>query len=155
MLHDISTTALVVCIAAAFVAGFVDAVAGGGGLIQLPVLLAVFPNLPLATVSGTNKSVSVIGTTAAASTYARRMRVPVRLVVPMAICAFAGSASGAALVTHVDRKAFEPIIVTILIGVTIVTLLRPDMGKVPSARERGPVAASARSEGHTSELQSH
>ena len=143
MLHDVGLATLIVCIAAAFLAGFVDAVAGGGGLIQLPVLLSVFPHLPLATVSGTNKSVSVIGTAGAATTYARRMRLPMRMVGPMAIAAFAGSACGAALITHVDRSAFEPIIVVLLIGVTIVTITRPELGRTPREQQRGPIAASA------------
>ena len=140
-MHDISTWALVTCVAVAFVAGFVDAVAGGGGLIQLPVLLALFPGWSLATVSGTNKSVSIVGTSGAAATYARRTPVLRPAVLLMAALAFAGSAAGAALVTRVDRALFEPVILGLLILVTLITLARPTLGTHPATRERGPWSA--------------
>lgn len=132
---------LAVCVAAAFLAGFVDAVAGGGGLIQLPVLLAVLPTFPLATVSGTNKSVSIVGTAGAAVTYSRRVAVDRRTVIPMASAAFAGSAAGAALVTQVDRSALEPAVIVLLIGVTVYTLVRPDFGAVERSGRGGPRTA--------------
>lgn len=138
---ELSIWVIAACVLAAFIAGFVDAVAGGGGLIQLPVLLAVFPSLPLATVSGTNKSVSVVGTSAAAATYARRLPVRTSTVVPMALCAFAGSAAGAALVTRVNRAQFEPALIVLLIGVIAFTMLRPDIGATSRPAARGPVAA--------------
>ena len=142
MWHDISTWTLVICIGVAFLAGFVDAVAGGGGLIQLPVMLLAFPNQSLATVSGTNKSISIVGTTAAARTYAKQIPFNPKFVVPMAASAFAGSAGGAALVTRISRAAFEPIILGMLIAVVIVTLFRPDFGNVTRPQPRGPVSAS-------------
>lgn len=142
-MDDVTLLTVVICVAAAFVAGFVDAVAGGGGLIQLPVLLSVFPSLPLATVSGTNKSVSVVGTTAASVTYARRMPLQRATILPMAVCAFAGSAAGAALVTRVSRAAFEPVILVLLIAVTVFTLVRPDLGRIERHRTSRPWAAAA------------
>lgn len=138
---DITWWAVGLCVVAAFLAGFVDAVAGGGGLIQLPALLAVFPTAPLALISGTNKSVSVVGTSAAALTYGRGMSLQARVVVPMAASAFAASAAGAALVTRLDRAMVEPIIMVVLIGVVVFTLLRPDMGTVVGQRPRGVLAA--------------
>jgi uncharacterized membrane protein YfcA len=137
MPSELTWTVLAVCVVAAFLAGFVDAVAGGGGLIQLPVLLAVLPTAPLATVSGTNKSVSVVGTTGAAVSYARRVDMDRRTVLTMAGAAFLGSAGGAALVTTVDRDAFEPVILVLLIAVTVFTLVRPDFGKIPRSRHGG------------------
>lgn len=142
MWHDISLWTLAICIAAAFLAGFVDAVAGGGGLIQLPIMLLAFPQQSLATVSGTNKSISIVGTTAAARTYAKRISFNPQFVGTMAVFAFAGSACGAALVTKVSRQAFEPILLGMLIAVAIFTLVRPDFGSVLRPEPRGPLAAS-------------
>lgn len=142
MWHDVSMWTLAICIAAAFLAGFVDAVAGGGGLIQLPVMLLAFPHESLATVSGTNKSISIVGTTAAARTYAKRIAFNPKFVATMAFFAFLGSASGAALVTKVSRQAFEPILLSMLIAVAVFTLFRPDFGNVPRHDSRGLVAAS-------------
>lgn len=126
---DISIWVIALCITAAFLAGFVDAVAGGGGLIQLPTLLVAFPSAPLATVMGTNKSISIIGTSAAANTYRRRIPADRRVLVLMLIFAFLGSFAGSALVTFVDRTVFEPIILVILIGVAIFTIKNPTFGQ--------------------------
>lgn len=127
--ENISIWVVVLCISAAFLAGFVDAVAGGGGLIQLPTLLVALPNTALATIMGTNKSVSIIGTTAAANTYRKKIPTDKRLLIPMVAFAFLGSFSGSALVTYVDRKWFEPIILIILIAVAVFTLFRPNFGQ--------------------------
>lgn len=127
--ENISLWVVALCVAAAFLAGFVDAVAGGGGLIQLPILLISFPNTALATVMGTNKSVSIVGTTAAANTYRKKIPTDRRVLLPMVSCAFLGSMAGSALVTHVERTWFEPIILVILIGVAIFTLARPSFGQ--------------------------
>jgi uncharacterized membrane protein YfcA len=115
---------------AAFTAGFVDAVAGGGGLIQLPTLLFAFPNAPLASVLGSNKAVSIVGTSTAAVTYRNRVQSRGQQLVPIMITAFAGSGCGAVLATRVDRAVFEPIIILILICVGIFTLVRPDFGTI-------------------------
>jgi uncharacterized membrane protein YfcA len=127
--ENISFWVLALCVSAAFLAGFVDAVAGGGGLIQLPILLVSFPNTALATIMGTNKSVSIVGTTAAANTYRKKLPTDRRVLIPMVSFAFLGSMGGSALVTHVDRRWFEPIILIILIAVAIFTLLRPTFGQ--------------------------
>jgi uncharacterized membrane protein YfcA len=127
--ENISLWLIALCICAAFLAGFVDAVAGGGGLIQLPTLLVVFPNTALATIVGTNKSVSIFGTTAAANTYRKKLPTDRRVLVPMIIFAFLGSMAGSALVTYVEREWFEPIILVILIVVALFTIFRPTFGQ--------------------------
>ncbi len=127
--ENIPLWVFVLCIFAAFLAGFVDAVAGGGGLIQLPTLLVALPNTPLATVMGTNKSISIIGTSAAANTYRKRMPTDRRVLVQMITFAFIGSLVGSFLVTFVNRQIFEPIILLVLIGVAVFTLRNPDFGR--------------------------
>lgn len=141
--ENISTWVILLVIGAAFVAGFVDAVAGGGGLIQLPVLLIAFPQTALATLLGTNKSVAVVGTAAAANTYRKKIPANRKVLVPMLICAFLGSVAGAALVTHVDRKMFEPIVLVILIGVAIFTIIRPSFGQHEKLESKVAVAKAA------------
>lgn len=132
---DPGTIALL-CVAAAC-AGWIDAVTGGGGLVQLPSLLIAMPDQPPATALGTNKLSSVIGTSAAALTYARRTRVDLRTALPMAIAAFVGAAGGALLASHLPAQAFRPVILVLLVAVWIYTLLRPAMGLEENRRFTG------------------
>ena len=134
-LAEISILIVAVCVAAAFLAGFIDAIAGGGGLIQLPVLLWTFPTAPLASILGTNKAVSIVGTSTAANTYRKKIEVNVKLLIPMMSAAFVGSVVGALLATNISREMFEPIILVILIGVGTFTILRPEFGKLEKVRE--------------------
>lgn len=135
---DVTVWIVSVCVVAAFMAGFVDAVAGGGGLIQLPVLLWTFPSAPLASILGSNKAVSIVGTSAAANTYRKRIQVSVNQLVPMMSAAFVGSLGGAFLATNVSRETFEPIILVVLIAVGSFTILRPDFGKLETNRDFSP-----------------
>jgi uncharacterized membrane protein YfcA len=134
-LVDVTIWIVLICVVAAFLAGFVDAVAGGGGLIQLPVLLWTFPSAPLASILGTNKAVSIVGTSTAAHTYRKRIQVSAKQIVPMMSAAFVGSLCGAILATNVSREMFEPIILVVLIAVGSFTILRPDFGKLETNRD--------------------
>lgn len=142
---DPGTIALL-CVAAAC-AGWVDAVTGGGGLVQLPSLLIALPGEPPATSLGTNKLSSVIGTSAAAITYGRRTRIDLRTALPMALAAFAGAACGALLASRLPAQAFRPVILVLLIAVWVYTLLRPAMGLEErrrfTGRRHGVIAAIA------------
>jgi uncharacterized membrane protein YfcA len=116
----------------AFLAGFVDAVVGGGGLIQLPALLLLLPPAraaDLAAVLGTNKLASIWGTGMAVVQYAPRVRFRWSGVLPAAVTAFLFSWLGAAAVSHLDRRVLEPVILVLLIGVTAYTALRPGLGQ--------------------------
>jgi uncharacterized protein len=132
---DLSTLTFLSLIVGAFTAGFVDAVAGGGGLIQLPTLLFAFPNAPLASVLGSNKAVSIVGTSAAAATYRTKVQSRGQQLLPIMATAFGGSIVGAALATRVDRAVFEPIIIFILICVGIFTLARPEFGTIQRSKK--------------------
>lgn len=118
---------LLLVLAAAF-AGWVDAVSGGGGLVQLPALLLGLPNASPAAVLATNKLSSVCGTTAAAVTYQRRVRPDLRTALPMAAVALAGSAAGAAGASVLPRGVFEPVVLVLLVGVAAFAARRPRMG---------------------------
>jgi uncharacterized membrane protein YfcA len=123
-------------------AGFVDAVAGGGGLIQLPALLALLPGVPVTTVLGTNKGASVFGTSVAAIRYARSVEVPWRSVVFAAAMAFAGSFVGAGLAKRIDPAFMRPLVLAMLLAVAAWTYFRPGFGMQSRGREL-PIAAAA------------
>ena len=82
---------------AALFAGFVDSIVGGGGLIQLPALFTAFPGTTPATLFGTNKLASIVGTTSAAIQYSRRVAIPWRVAGPGALAALVGSWYGSSL----------------------------------------------------------
>lgn len=115
--------------AAAFCAGWVDSVVGGGGLIQLPALLLAFPALPVTTAMGTNKFASVFGTTSAAITYARRVRHDWWIVAPTALTALVSSAGGALAASRVSSAALRPIILGVLGLVALLVVTRPSLGR--------------------------
>lgn len=130
MLSDISTLTLVFILVAAFSAGFVDAIAGGGGLIQLPALLISFPDREVAEVAGTNKLGSIFGTSAAALNYRRNIKTDPKLLLAMVLPAFIGSGSGSLLATQISTEQLKIAIVVMLVAVFAYTLARPDLGKV-------------------------
>lgn len=137
MIGELDPFALVLLCLAAAGAGWVDAVSGGGGLLQVPSLLVALPQSPPALALGTNKLASIIGTTGAASTYLRSSVLDLRTAMPMTLAAIAGSALGASLATRIPAQAFRPVILVLLIGVWLWTLLRPQMGSEQRLRWEG------------------
>ena len=117
-------------ILAAFIAGLVDAVVGGGGLVQIPALFAAQPGAAPATLFGTNKFASVFGTANAAWRYARRVEMPWRTILPAALAAFALSYAGAAAVAWLPKDAVRPLILFLLIFAAGYTLLKKDFGQL-------------------------
>ena len=101
----------------AFLAGLVDSVVGGGGLIQLPALFIFLPGALPATVFGTNKLSSVFGTGFALRQYARHVTIDWRVAGPAAGAAFAFAWLGARAVSHVHPSHLRPIILVLLIAV--------------------------------------
>lgn len=118
----------------AFLAGFIDAVVGGGGLIQVPALFVLKPELPPATLFGTNKFSSIFGTANASWQYARRVELPWRTVGLTAASAFAFSFLGARAVSHFDAAAIRPLILMLLIAVFAYTLWKKDFGALHAPR---------------------
>lgn len=109
-------------------AGFIDAVAGGGGLIQVPALFATLPHETPAALFGTNKGSSVWGTLNATWRYSRRVALPWRVVLPAALAAFVSSFLGAAVVSWLPKEVVRPLVLALLIGVWIYTLRQPGFG---------------------------
>ncbi len=125
--------ALLLC-AFALLAGALDAVVGGGGLVQLPALLVVLPQAPVVALLGTNKLASVVGTASAAVTYNRRIAVDRRTAAVMAAAAFVGSGAGALLATSVDGDVLKPVVLGALVAVLAYTLRTPSLGEVERLR---------------------
>lgn len=137
-LLELSVLTIMLLVGAAFVAGWVDAVVGGGGLIQLPALLTALPaDTSTSTVLGTNKIASAAGTAVSSWTYVRRITPIAATAIPLVLCALAGSALGAGLATFVPKPWLSPIVLVALIAVGLYTLLRPAMGLVHEPRHRG------------------
>ena len=120
-------TAIFLALAAGF-AGFVDAIAGGGGLIQLPALLIGLQAKELPLILGTNKVPAVFGTSSAAINYFRTVKPDLRLTVTMMAPAFFGSVAGAFSATAIPKDLFRPVIVLLLILVAIYTWRKPELG---------------------------
>ena len=122
---------------AALCAGWVDAVVGGGGLIQIPALLLGFPQAAPVQILATNKIGSICGTSVSAGTYYRRVRPDLKTALPLALLAFAGALVGASLVSHISRAAFNPIILVVLIAVGTYTVFTPTLGELTRLRFTG------------------
>ncbi|MBO0932086.1 sulfite exporter TauE/SafE family protein [Fibrella aquatilis] len=124
---DISTL-LTIC-ACSFLAGFIDSIVGGGGLVQTPALLINLPDYPLPTLLGTSKFPSLAGTLTGAVQYTRRVVVQWRLLWPMALAAFLASAAGSYTLTQVPNAFMKPLALLILICVFLYTLLNRNFGQ--------------------------
>ena len=140
MEFDFSWAFAALCVLA-FFAGLVDSVIGGGGLIQVPALLVMLPGVPVATIFGTNKIVSVSGTTVALAQIARKVTVPWRMLLAAAIVGAIFAFIGARSVTLIDPSLLQPIILLLLIAVAIYTFMRKDFGhlhapKWPESKQR-------------------
>ncbi len=123
---------------AALLAGFIDAVAGGGGMVQVPALFAALPADVPATVFGTNKVASILGTANAAWRYARRIRVPWQIAVPAAAAAFVSSFLGAMTVAWLAKEVVRPLVLALMIVVVTYTAMKPDFGRL----SRRPLSAT-------------
>lgn len=118
---------------AAFLAGFVDAVVGGGGLIQLPALFSVFPLATPASLIGTSKLAGVWGTSVAAFNYGRSVRLNWVLLLPAAVIAFVFSFAGAVCLSYVPPHALRKGLPFILGALALYTFWKKDLGSEASA----------------------
>jgi hypothetical protein len=122
---------------AGLAAGFVDAVVGGGGLIQLPALVIGLPGATPVQVLATNKLGSACGTTVSSLTYYRRVRPDPKTFGPLMLLAFLGSMAGAVVASHIPGSAFDPIVLAVLVLVGAYVLFKPDVGAVTALRFAG------------------
>ncbi|MFP5357011.1 MAG: sulfite exporter TauE/SafE family protein [Gammaproteobacteria bacterium] len=128
-----STELLALC-GFAFLAGFVDAVVGGGGLIQIPALFVLMPEVPAATLLGTNKFASIWGTLSAALRYLRRVEMEWRATLPTAVSALVCGYWGAHTVAQLPGAFLRPLILLMLLAVLAYTLWKKDLGQLHAPR---------------------
>jgi uncharacterized membrane protein YfcA len=118
---------IILCLAA-FTAGFIDSIVGGGGLIQTPATLITLPDHPVATLLGTTKIPSFSGTTSAAIQYARKVTIQWRLLAVLCTIALAAAFTGSMMVTLVSNTFMKPVIFGVLIVVAVYTYAKKDFG---------------------------
>jgi uncharacterized membrane protein YfcA len=131
---ELDIAAMGLLLLAAFAAGLIDAVAGGGGLITMPAMLLMLPGAPMAGILATTKCASLAGTAGAAASYAKRVELPAAILIPSVAAALPSSWLGARAVSHLDPSLVKPAILAVLIAVAAYTWLKPDLG---AARTRG------------------
>jgi len=122
---------------ASLAAGFVDSIVGGGGLILVPALFAVFPTTHPATLFGVGKGASVWGTAVATAQYARRVNLRWAALLPAAAAGFAGALAGAWLVTIVSPGFLRKALPFVLLAVLLYTVLRKELGRHHAPRFDG------------------
>jgi uncharacterized membrane protein YfcA len=118
-------------------AGWIDAVVGGGGLVQLPALVVGLPGASPVQILATNKLASVCGTTVSSVTYYRRVKPDLRTALPLMAAAFTGSVGGAFVASNIPKSAFNPIILVVLILVGTYVVAKPRIGRVTELRFAG------------------
>lgn len=123
-------------------AGFVDSVVGGGGLIQIPALLIMLPGTPIPTLWGTNKLASLAGTSFAGYRYSRHVNIDWRVTAPAAATAFVFSFLGSRAVTLLNPDLLRPIVFVLLIVVAIYVFVVKDLGLIHRPKHGGRKAVS-------------
>jgi hypothetical protein len=118
---------IILCIAA-FAAGFIDSIVGGGGLVQTPATLVTLSQYPVVTLLGTIKIPSFSGTFVAALQYARKVKLHWKLLLLMCCIAMAAAYAGSLTLSMVSNTFMKPVIFAILIPVAIYTYSKKDFG---------------------------
>jgi len=132
-------------LAAAFGAGLIDAMAGGGGLIQVPALFAAYPDTPHTTLLGTGKLAGFAGTASASVRYARHVRMDWRFIGAASLGAFGCALVGAWIATRFPPAQFRALVPLLLTAVLVYTLVHRNLGEVHAPR--GGLALAAASAG--------
>lgn len=123
-------TEIILLYSFAFIAGFVDSVAGGGGLIQLPALLIFLPHAPVAHLLGTNKLASIAGTSIAVVQYARHVGINWRATVPATVASFILSFLGARTAAIMNTEVMRVVVLVLLVAIAAYTFVRKDFGSI-------------------------
>lgn len=133
-LAELLTPTLIALCGFAFLAGFIDSVVGGGGLIQIPALFVLLPQLSPAVILGTNKFAAIWGTASATLQYARHVPISWKVVLPAGAMAAAASFVGARTVSLIGNAELKPLILVMMIVVLAYTLWKKDFGKLHAPR---------------------
>lgn len=135
-MHDFPLYLMLLLALAAFIAGIIDAIAGGGGLITIPALLLA--GLPPVTALGTNKVQGLFGSASATIAYARGGHVNLRSQIRPALMSATGSAIGAALATYVPGDVFEVALPFLLLAIALFFALKPNMNDIDRTQRMTP-----------------
>lgn len=122
------STIILLCLIA-FLAGYVDAVVGGGGLIQVPAGLILMPTQAVSTVIGSLKVPSFIGTCFATYQYLQRVKIPLLRILLFTSIAFTAAFSGSLLLTRMSSQFMKPVIFFVLLVMAIYTFTKKDLGQ--------------------------
>jgi uncharacterized membrane protein YfcA len=120
--------------ALAFLAGFIDSVVGGGGLVQLPALFVLMPGAAPASLLGTSKFAGIWGTAAAFVQYARKVPIEWRATLPTCATALVFAFIGARAATHIQPELMRPLVLALLVSTLAYTLWRKDLGALHAPR---------------------
>ncbi len=132
---------LVVVTLASLLAGFLDAIVGGGGLVLVPALFSVYPGAAPASLFGTNKAAAIWGTAWATLQFAKRVTLRWRALLPASAAALLGSFAGAWTVTLVSAAGLRRALPFVLLAVLVYTLARKDLGRTHAPRHSGRTEA--------------
>jgi len=138
-LAGLDPVVLLVLSVAAFAAGMLDAIVGGGGLIQIPAMFATLPQVPVPSLLGTSKLAGVWGTATAAWRYGRTVKLDWGIVVPAALAAFVCAFCGALTLTVLPPDLLRQLLPFVLAAVAIYTFRRKDFGQ-----QHAPLVRSGR-----------
>lgn len=119
---------LLMCLAA-LLAGFVDSIVGGGGLVQVPALFILFPHFEIPRIIGTNRFSSFMGTAVAGYQYSKKVEIPWRTVIYAGIGAGIMAFLGAKISDIVDEKILKPVILVLMTAIAIYTFKKKDLGQ--------------------------
>ena len=128
LIHQMETYTIVILCIGAFLAGFVDAVVGGGGLIQTPLALVILPNYPVASIIGSLKIPSFSGTAIAARQYLKKVDMDWKLLLVMSAVAFVSAFLGSQLLTLVHNDFMKPLLLGVLTVIAVYTFIKKDFG---------------------------
>jgi len=112
----------------AFLAGYIDSIVGGGGLVQIPAFFVLYPQLSVPNVIGTNRLASAVGTSVAAWNYARSVKIPWKTVLWASVAAATFSYFGATVQSLLPSSVLKPIILVLIVAIAIYTYKKKDFG---------------------------
>lgn len=134
---DLGFSGWALLMSGAAVAGWIDAVIGGGGLVLIPLIMAVAPQLAPATALATNKVAAVSGTASAAVTMVRKVRPPAGELIRLGLVALVCSGIGAGAAAMIDKDVMRPLIIVLMVCAGAFVAFRPSFGTNESEGIRG------------------
>ncbi len=118
-----------------FAAGFIDAVVGGGGLVQVPLLFILFPQLSHANIIATNRLSSVAGTLVAARQYLKSVTINIKYVFAAGILAAIASFGGTFVMQRIPKDDFKILLFFIILALTIYSIFKKQLGHVDTSEK--------------------